>query len=185
METLIAISKLFTAFTAILLFFFQHNPPVGLTRPTLKLESGYLTINSELVNGFPKELEELILSGTEITLKFRIILRENNKIVQEKKILHSLVYDIIKKEYIITSSEKSRPFKTKDRAKMKEWMSKLNGIKLISELKFQPQKIYWVEVSCTLAPIEVKALNKKEFDLMRFWNYKTPLSKSKKYLLRK
>jgi hypothetical protein len=176
METLIGASKILTILSGFLIFF--ANSPVKLTQPEIKIENEEIIVNSYLLHGFSRELQELILSGTEVTIKFKIILKYGNKIIRYKEVNHTVSYDLVTKRYTVIYQEEGKKFETKDQMIMKNKMSRLK-INLLPINMITPDKQYSLRITAELLPINVKALKGGRFLLSALWDYKKPKTECK------
>lgn len=171
MEFLVMASKLMAMLGGFsILFSFQ--PQVSLMPPQITVESEQLTVKTKLLNAFPEELDEIFLSGTPVTLKFKVNLRDRNGLIEEKELFHTVIYDLSKREYIVIISYQPSSKTTTDILEMKKWFGELNA-NLVPKEKILPEKLYIIEIAACLLPIKIKPL-KMKFDLMTFWEYKIP-----------
>ncbi|MFH1562869.1 MAG: hypothetical protein ABIF11_05565 [Nitrospirota bacterium] len=174
MEFWVIASKLMAMVSGFSILFSFQPQQVLLTPPQIAIENEQLIVKSKLLNAFSEKLDEIFLSGTSVTLKFKISLKEKNgQLIEEKEIFHTVSYDLVKKEWTVICASTSPPKKTVDTVQMKRWFRELNA-KLVLGEKILPKKLYLLEIEANLLPIEIMALKDKKYDLMSFWGYKVP-----------
>ena len=171
METLIGASKILAIMSSFLVFF--SNSPVKLAPPQMGINDNQVIVNEQLLYGFQKELTELIHSGTKVTIRFELVLRQENEIIKTCEISHSVIYDVAKQEYTIICSEKEKIIQTRNEREMRERMSNVNTA-ILSAKEIIPGKDYCLRVMAELLPIKIKALRGGEFLIPALWDYKKP-----------
>ncbi|MFH1963275.1 MAG: DUF4390 domain-containing protein [bacterium] len=171
METLIGASKILAIMSSFLVFF--SNSPVKLAAPQMNIKENQVIVNEQLQYGFQKELTELIHSGTKVTIRFVLVLRQGSKLIKTCEITHSVVYDVAKQEYIVACSEKEKNIQTRNEKEMRERMSTVNTA-ILSDQEIIPSKDYCLQVTAELLPIKIKALRGGEFLIPALWDYKKP-----------
>lgn len=155
--------------------FGQSDKSPSLTEPVLAIQDGRITVSVRVENGFNEEIIQLILTGTPVTLRFEVIVTEDNRVTWEEVIKHRVVYNPGTKVFSVEFTEKNKA-ETEDEPSMKKLMSEITYLQVME--KFSLEKNYEVSVKVKLEPISVEAAGGEEFDLMTFWNFKTPEAKS-------
>lgn len=176
METLIGASKILAIMSSFLVFF--SNSPVKLAPPEMSINNNYVIVNDRLLHGFQKELIELIHSGTKVTIRFELVLKQRNEVVRTCEITHSVIYDVAKQEYTVICSEREKNIQTRNEREMREIMSNVN-ITILSAQEIIPCKDYCLQVTAELLPIRIRALRGGEFLLSALWDYKKPRAECK------
>ncbi len=174
METLIGASKILAILSSFLVFF--SNSPVKLVPPQMCINDNQVMINERLLYGFQEELTELIHSGTKVTIRFEIVLRQRNEVIKACEITHSVVYDVAKQEYTVICSEgekREKNIQTRNEREMRERMSNVD-MSILSAQEIIPGKDYCLQITAELLPIKIKALRGGEFLISALWDYKKP-----------
>jgi hypothetical protein len=135
---------------------------VVITPPAIRTISDTIFVSTELRNAFPKKLEEIILSGTPVTL--RLAISAGN---QRGEVTHCVKYDLSKKNFLIINPPDSSIAKDMDAAK--RLMSRFNNMRIV-----HPGKEVTIILRATLDRAKIEALENKEFELMCFWDYQAP-----------
>lgn len=112
----------------------------------------YLTVTDWLT----ADMEAAIHNGIPITFVFSIELsavRSNwpDKKIKEYEFNHSLTYDSLKKEYLITRDEKNDNRSTTSLKEADQFMSEINGFKVIPLDELDPQESYIIRAKAKLA----------------------------------
>ncbi|MFH1861125.1 MAG: hypothetical protein ABH870_09015 [bacterium] len=171
METLIGASKILAIMSSFLVFF--SNSPVKLAPPQMNINDNKVIINERLLYGFPEELTELIHSGTKVTIRFELVLKQGSELIKTCEITHSVVYDVAKQEYTVICSEKEKNIQTRNGKEMRERMSSVDTA-ILSAQEIIPCKEYCLQITAELLPIKMKALRGGEFLIPALWDYKKP-----------
>jgi hypothetical protein len=171
MGTLIGASKILAIMSSFLVFF--SNSPVKLAQPQMSINDNQVIIHERLLYGFQEELTELIHSGTKVTIRFNLVLRQRNEVIKDCEITHSVIYDVAKQEYTVICSEREKNIQTKNEREMREKMSTVD-IAILSANEVIPDKDYCLQVTAELLSIKIKALRGGEFLLSALWDYKKP-----------
>jgi hypothetical protein len=135
---------------------------VVITPPAVRTVSDTIFITTELKNAFPKKLEEIILSGTPVTVRLSI---SSGK--QRGEVTHCVTYDLSKKNFLVVKTPDSLTVEDIDAAK--RLMSRFEDIKIVL-----PGREVTIILRATLDPAKIEALENKEFELMCFWDYQAP-----------
>ncbi|MDI6781366.1 MAG: hypothetical protein QME49_04580 [bacterium] len=171
METLIGASKILAIMSSFLVFF--SNSPVKLAPPQMCINDNQVIIHEHLLYGFQKELVDLIHSGTKVTIRFELALRQKNEVIKACEITHSVVYDVAKQEYTVSCSEREKDIQTKNEREMRKRMSNVDTA-ILSAHEVIPGKDYCLQITAELLPIKIRALRGGEFLLSALWDYKKP-----------
>lgn len=90
-----ASTKAITAVLGTLVLVGLRSKAVSNTQPVLGCNSGNLTLSTNLVRAFPEEGEKIILSGTPVTLKLKIMLCKDGESEKEKVVVRKVSYDLL------------------------------------------------------------------------------------------
>jgi hypothetical protein len=177
-DFLLAIAKIMALFSSILVFVSSPHD-VRITHLEPEITSGYLTLSARLENGFPEALDEVILSGTVVTLRFKITLLHKKRKIKALEVLHQVKYDLSEKKFIVFFSETDTQRQTHDLETVHKWMSELRCMKIVplKEVRFGEEYLFLIEAS--LDEIKVIGGQEGKFDLMVLWKNVTPKASRK------
>ncbi|MEK7812646.1 MAG: hypothetical protein AAB296_02710 [Candidatus Desantisbacteria bacterium] len=173
MGTLIGASKILAIMSSFLVFF--SNSPVKLAPPQMCINDNQVIIHERLLYGFQKELIELIHSGTKVTIRFNLVLKQRNEVIKACEITHSVIYDVAKQEYTVICSEREKNIQTGNGKEMRERMSNVDTA-ILSAQDVIVGKDYCLQITAELLPIKIKALRGGEFLISALWDYKKPMA---------
>ncbi|MBI4722596.1 MAG: hypothetical protein HY769_06315 [Candidatus Stahlbacteria bacterium] len=158
-------TKVIAVLIGVAVLFGGKKGDIVFTTPNIKVISDTVVINTTLKNSFNKELKEIILSGTPVTI--RLLISANNLIME---VPHSIRYDLIAKTFTVTKLQDS--LIVKDFNSASRSINGFNNIKL-----FCPAKELTVIMKAVIDPTKIAAIGNKNFELMCFWNYQAPVLK--------
>jgi|GEM_PF-4932043 len=138
--------------------------PVSLSKPKVVVKADTIFITTRVDNGFPKELLEIIKSGTPVTMRLQV------EALNNKYFTHLIQYDIENKIYTI-KLENGEEIKITDEKEMKDEVAKFNYVIV---LKDEIEKSKKVTLRVSLDPVKLDFLDNEEFDLMTLWDYRSP-----------
>jgi hypothetical protein len=112
----------------------------------------YLTVTGWLTD----DMEAAIHNGIPITFVFSIELLANrsnwpDKTIKEYEFNHTMVYDSLKKEYLITREDKGNSRVTTSLEEAGKLMSEINGFKVLPLDELDPQTSYTLRAKAQLA----------------------------------
>jgi hypothetical protein len=141
-----------------------------------------IIINATLEGAFSPDITEAISSGAPTRFRFLIHLMKKrgfwlDKKVKELTLHHTVIYDVLKKEYLTTRSfpgGSEESYTTEDWDEMAQWMSELKSVRFnIPQLKDQKEKYYLkirAEMKCIKIPFPLNYL----LAFVALWNFDTP-----------
>ncbi len=138
--------------------------PVSLSKPDIVAKGDTIFISTKISNGFPKELLEIIRSGTPVTMRLKV------ECLSDIYFTHSVQYDIETKIYSIELENREEQ-ETEDEKKMKDLVSKFDHVILHKSEVSRSNKI---SLRVSLDPVRLAFLDNEEFDLMTLWDYRSP-----------
>ncbi len=143
---------------------------------------GSIVIDTKLKGAFTQDITEAVVSGTPTRFKFLIQLRKKRKLwfdkkIREYEISHTVVYDVLKKEYLVTRlypDGNEENLSTAVWYIMEEWMTELNSIHLAyPEIKDKSVHYFLkikAEMKCIKIPFPINYL----LAFISLWNFDTP-----------
>ncbi|MGD9366116.1 MAG: DUF4390 domain-containing protein [Desulfobacteraceae bacterium] len=149
-----------------------ENIIVTNTRDNLLL---YLTAK----NAFPKKIVEAIQSGVPTTFTFYINLYSVRSLWLDKKITgiqlsHTVKYDTLKKEYIITRSwEGNRPLTVKTLTKAKTLMSEVDSLEIVPLQQLEKGRQYQIRAKAELDRLTLRFYLHHILFFLSFWDVET------------
>ena len=152
----------------ILLTMGEH--PVSLSKPKVVVKADTIFIANRVENGFPKELLEIIKSGTPVILRLKV------EGIDNIYFTHTVHYDLEKRTFGIKLEENvvltdEGETVTDNEKKMTELISYFSHIYILAEKIPSSKK---VTIRASLDPVKLDFLNEEEFDLMTLWDYRSP-----------
>jgi len=138
--------------------------PVSLSKPKVVAKADTIFITTRVDNGFPKELLEIIKSGTPVIMRLKV------ETLSNKYFIHLVQYDIEDRIYSI-SLENGEEIRITDENKMKDMVAKFNDVIVLKDEIGKSKK---VTLRVSLDPVKLDFLDNEEFDLMTLWDYRSP-----------
>ncbi len=135
----------------------------------------YLTVQ----NAFPPEIEETINSGVPATFSFYINLyRIRNfwldREITEMDVTHTIKYDNLKKEYIVTRSwENNQPHVVKSFYEAKKLMTEIDSLAIVSLDKLEKGKQYQVRTKAKLSKLTLPFYLHYVLFFVSLWDFET------------
>ncbi|MDI6791245.1 MAG: DUF4390 domain-containing protein [bacterium] len=179
MDFLLAIARVMALLSNILIIVSPSASKVYITSPSARLSSDYLTVNAKLENGFPKALDDLILSGTKITLRFKVTLLQGKLKSRELEVIRQVKYNLSKKSFVVFFSETKAGKETQDLEVVHRWMSELRAIEILPSSEIDLEEKYILLIEAALDPIEVVGMREEKFELMILWKNVIPKASQK------
>ncbi len=141
-----------------------------------------IILNTTLEGAFSPDITDAISSGAPTRFRFLFHLMKKrgfwmDKKVKEFTVHNTVIYDVLKKEYLVTRSfpgglEDS--FTTEDWDEMAQWMSELKSVRLnVPELQDKRDEYYLkirAEMKCIKIPFPLNYL----LAFVSLWNFDTP-----------
>jgi len=141
-----------------------------------------IIMDATLEGAFSPDITEAISSGAPTRFRFLIRLMKKRSFWADKKVKeftlhHTVIYDVLKKEYLSTrsySEGSEENFTTESWNEMVHWMSELKSVPLdVPELKNKQGKYYInirAEMKCIKIPFPLNYL----LAFVALWNFDTP-----------
>jgi len=135
----------------------------------------YLTV----LNAFPPEIEETIHSGVPAAFSFYINLyRVRNfwpdREITEIEVTHTIKYDNLKKEYIVTRSwEDNQPLAVKSFEEAKKLMTEIDSLAIVSLDKLEKDKQYQIRTKAKLSKLTLPFYLHYVLFFVSLWDFET------------
>lgn len=178
-HTIVRFSVFFSAFYILVLNSIAYaegprleNIIVTNTRDDLLL---YLTAK----NAFPPKIAEAIQSGVPTTFTYYVNLYRvrnmwMNKKITDIELTHSLKYDTLKKEYVVTRSwERDRPLIVKSFDEAKELMSEVDSLKIVPLSQLEKGQQYQIRTKAELDRMTLRFYLHYVLFFLSFWDVET------------
>ncbi len=138
-----------------------------------------LLLYFELQNSFTKNIQKAVDSGVKISFTFPVQLYQKRWMWSDKNIVvttlqHTLKYDAMKKEYVITRSwnpEKTITVKTLDEAK--KYMNHVDGFNLILLEQLEKGNLYQARAKAEQDRLSLPYYLKYILFFFSFWEFET------------
>jgi len=135
----------------------------------------YLTVK----NAFPSEIEETIHSGVPAAFSFYINLyRVRNfwpdKEITELEVTHTIKYDNLRKEYIVTRSwEGNQPQTVKSFMEAKKLMTEIDSLTIVSLKQLEKGKRYQIRAKAKLSKLTLPFYLHYVLFFVSLWDFET------------
>jgi hypothetical protein len=141
-----------------------------------------IIVNATLEGAFSPDITEAISSGAPTRFRFLIHLMRKRGFwlddkVKELTLHHTVIYDVLKKEYLTTRSfpgGSEESYTTENWDEMAQWMSELKSVQFdVPELKHKKDRYYLkirAEMKCIKIPFPLNYL----LAFVALWNFDTP-----------
>ena len=142
------------------------------TRDNLLL---YLSVK----DAFPPEIENTVNSGVPATFSFFITLHEVRNLwfdrqITDIKVTHSLKYDTLKKEYIISRSwEDHKTLLVKSFAEAKELMTEVDGLIIVPLQSLEKGSQYQIRAKAELSKLTLPFYLHYVLFFVSLWDFET------------
>ncbi len=172
--------KLF--FLAFLFFSFVLSTPAFASEARIEdVEvhfKGTPMINFVVRDAFTKDIEEAINSGIPTTFTYIIRLNRQKNLWFDETIgiwnfNHTVKYDSLKEEYVITLGEKNRTEKTKDFEEMKKLMISGEDINVSPLPALKPGTAYTFAIKAELDTVNLPSLLNYMLFFVHLWDFET------------
>ena len=130
-------------------------------------------------NAFPEKIVEAIQSGVPTTFTFYINLYRVRGLWLDKKVTsvqlsHTLKYDTLKKEYIITRSwEEKRPLTVKSLIEAQRLMSEVDSLEIVALDQLDKGRQYQIRAKAELDRMTLKFYLHYVLFFLSFWDVET------------
>ena len=155
------------------------DPPPKLTDIIITTSRTHLLLFTGMKNGFPAEILTRIQSGIPVNYTFEIQLEEVHSgwfdtTLVDTELVHTIRYDSIKKEYLISFSEKKgETVTTRSLDKAKRLLSEINGYPLIERKRLKPDQAYALHITAILKEKRLPLGFQTLLPFMSHWNIET------------
>ena len=140
--------------------------------------AGQLTIYARVINCFTPDTEAAILAGVPTTFTFLFDLYQERSYWWDKKVTrsvinHTIKYDNVKKNYLLTSTNRleTDTFPTLETAKRA--MADLNGIVVYQVDALEKDKSYYVKMKAKLDKVRLPLHMEYLFFFVSLWDFET------------
>ena len=139
----------------------------------------HLLVNFTVTGCFTEDMNKAIESGLDTTFTFFVKIFEkrdlwNDRKIESKKVSHTIRYDILKKHYELSLSEKGPDtIIVKDFEKAKEILASLEGLKVTPIDSLQTDKRYRLWMMAELDKIRLPLYLHYVFFFLSLWDFET------------
>lgn len=170
---------LFVLSLALLLVSSVYAEDAKVLNMTVKNTRDNLLLYFELQNSFTENIQKAVDSGVKISFTFPVQLYQKRSMWSDKNIIdttlqHTLKYDALKKEYIVTRSwnpEKTITVKTLDEAK--KYMNHVDGFNLILLEQLEKGNLYHARAKAEQDRLSLPYYLKYILFFFSFWEFET------------
>ena len=137
-----------------------------------------LLIYLNVEDAFTDKIVEAILSGVPTTFSFYISLSERRNYwvddkIKELKVSHTIKYNNLKKEFIISRSWESKPIVTQDIEEAKKLMTEIDSLKVISLDKLTKGTRYQISAKAELSRFTLPLYLHYVLFFVSLWDFET------------
>jgi len=140
--------------------------------------AGQITVYAQVANCFTREMEAVILAGVPTTFTFLFdFYRERSywwdKRMVRRIIQHTIKYDNVKKDFLVTSTNRQQAdtFQTLETAKRA--MADLNGVAVYPVTSLEKDKSYYVRMKAKLDRVRLPLHMEYLFFFVSLWDFET------------
>lgn len=161
------------------LVFSQEEEKPNIADIIITTSKTHLLLFCGIKNSYTKEMIEGVRNGLPITFDFYIELEKVNNNwpdteIVEMKIQHTLKYDPLREEYQVLLPEKGNKTETTPSIeKAMEFMSELNGVKVIERDKLEPDAPYALHVKAKMAEKTLPLNMHYIIPFISLWDFET------------
>ena len=157
------------------------NTSTASVSPTaVTVDGGFVRITCVVEDAYPRELEDLARTGTDIPLYVVVAIHgdDRDEPLGESTSRSRLVYDMVEQVYRVEFGVggQGRVYGTLDSAIAAS--STFERIALVPIGRIDSTSTYVVTVQAVLGKTSVEALENNRIDLMYYWNYKRPVART-------
>ncbi|RJQ82731.1 MAG: DUF4390 domain-containing protein [Desulfobacteraceae bacterium] len=135
----------------------------------------YLTVK----NAFPRDIEQTIQSGVPATFSYYINLYKVRNFwpdseITEIDITHTIKYDNLKKEYIVTRSwEGNRTISVRSYQEAKKLMTEIDSLAIVSLAQLEKSKQYQIRAKAKLSKLTLPFYLHYVLFFVSLWDFET------------
>ena len=130
--------------------------------------SEYIVLETNLINAFENDFEEIFRSGKNIDIFFNITAEQNEVEIHKKRYKHSVKFNTMKQVFTATTEENGGTYNTNSYPELLQIISKFQ-----LNLKVEDRSDLKINLTSHLTKMTLKALG-KEYDMMMLWNFRKP-----------
>lgn len=143
---------------------------------------GSIIVDATLQGAFSPDITEAVSSGAPTRFRFQIRLKKNrglwlDKKIQEFDIHHTVTYDVLKKEYLVTRTYPDgteENLTTSEWEEMAQWMIALDSVQLIPNAMEDPDAHYYLKLRAQMKCIKIPFPLNYLLAFVALWNFDTP-----------
>lgn len=138
-----------------------------------------LLLFATVKNGFSQKMLDDLLAGTPVIFTFQLeLVKTNNHWLNtslvETTVTHTLTYDPVQQEYRVNfSNQEGKVITTKELEQAKQWMTELNGLKLIALSELVPDAPYAIHFKVVLKKGSLPLGMQNILPFSPLWNFET------------
>jgi len=152
------------------------------TNVNLNRSENALVLSMYLDNCYTEELDNILMSGQTITLRFQAELYEKNRpnVILSRQFYHTLRYNPLEKKYTIYYSENERAEICNTLRQAHKYFSVVRRVEIIRPDDLVKNHTYYLQLSAYLEPVTFIG-QKTDFNLMLYWNNKKPTIRTEEF----
>lgn len=145
---------------------------------SVKGSHGIWKVNFIIKNCFTEKMDEAIRTGIKTTFTFYIRLYQKRKFWRDRKVAsmnfqHSIQYDPIRGEYLVTLEESQSSHTTSNLEDAKYWMAKVEGLEIQSNSELNLEIPMELHIKAELDRVKLPFHLEYLFFFLSLWNFET------------
>ncbi|MEA2104939.1 MAG: DUF4390 domain-containing protein [Candidatus Cloacimonadota bacterium] len=175
-----AITKSLTTLVVVAGALLNTNLSPDFTNVQVEYSNHDFICSAQLNNCFDEHLEKVFQSGQKVRITYTIFLFISNSDtkIAEKEINREIEFDLIDEVYKVKRSEEHewKLFETLDEAK--DQLTIVEKVTVTNSLQLDLDQRFYLKINATINPIFLDIFQ-KNYDLMKYWNNKSPSYRTK------
>ena len=145
---------------------------------SVKGTNGVWQVGFYVENCFTEKMEEAITSGIRTVFTFYLNLYQKRKLWKDRKVVsmqfqHSIQYDPIRGEYLVTSGENHSSRTTSNFEEAKRWMAKVEEVEVRPSFQLKPGIPIELRIKAELDPVKLPFHLEYLFFFVSLWDFET------------
>jgi len=145
---------------------------------SVKGSNGVWKVGFFIENCFTEKMDEAIQTGIKTVFTFYIHLYQKRKLWRDRKIAsmqfqHSIQYDPIRGEYLVTSEENHSSQTTSNLEEAKRWMARVEELEIRPSSQLKPGVPTELRIKAELDPVKLPFHLEYLFFFVSLWDFET------------
>ena len=145
---------------------------------SVKGNKGVWQVGFLIENCFTEKMDEAIRIGVKTVFTFYIRLYQKRKLWRDRKIAsvqfrHSIQYDPIREEYLVTTEENHSSRTTSNLEEAKRWIARVEGLEIRPTSQLEPGVPTELRIKAELDPVKLPFHLEYLFFFVSLWDFET------------